>query len=256
MIDDTGNMVQETVRLGEKAGDGSELAEGVGKVVKEGSGALPDTVTIRNIKKTIADNAISENEFLTLMKKSSGELTPDEARILENIRKSVPIPNEKTPLQKVLNPAHVDGYLDGSFMNFNDGRIGGCITTVDDASGLKNPKEIFEGLRLDYDGTPFSPDDGSAMVIRFTSNEASNIKIPFGDGMPNPAGGKVSSMTPPFTGNGFTSATNGQIIPEFYSDGLSINNGAQMIEITSEGEEILKAVYDEDLKKFVPVVDN
>ena len=74
--------------------------------------------------------------------------------------------------------------------------------------------------------------------------------------MPNPTGGKVSLMTPPFTGNGFTSATNGQIIPEFYSDGLSINNGAQMIEITSEGKEILKAVFDEDLKKFVPVITN
>ena len=71
--------------------------------------------------------------------------------------------------------------------------------------------------------------------------------------MPNPTGGAVSSMTPPFTGNGFTSATNGQIIPEFYSDGVSLNNGAQMLEITSDGKEILKAVYNEDLKKFVSV---
>ena len=29
-----------------------------------------------------------------------------------------------------------------------------------------------------------------------------------------------------------------------------------MIEITSEGKEILKAVFDEDLKKFVPVITN
>lgn len=220
---------------------------------KGGSGALPDTITIRNIKKTIADSGISENEFLTLMRKSSNELTLDEAKILENIRKSVPFPDSTTPLQKVLNPSHVEGYLDGSFMNFNDGKIGGCITTVDDASGLKSPKGFYEGLRLDYDGTPFSPSDGSATIIRFTSNETSNIKIPFGEGMPEPTGGKVSSMAPPFTGNGFTSATNGQIIPEFYSDGLTINNGAQMIEITSEGKEILKAVYDAKQGLFVLV---
>ena len=221
-----------------------------------GGGRLPDTVTIRNIKRTIADNGISEKEFLALMRKSSVELKPYEATILENIRKNVPIPGEETLLQKVINPSYIDGYLDGSFMNFNDGKIGGCITTVHDVSELRNPKGLFEGLRLDYEGTPFSPADGSVTVIRFTSSEVSDIKIPFGEGMPNPTGGKVSLMTPPFTGNGFTSATNGQIIPEFYSDGLSINNGAQMIEITSEGKEILKAVFDEDLKKFVPVITN
>lgn len=71
--------------------------------------------------------------------------------------------------------------------------------------------------------------------------------------MPNPTGGAVSSMAPPFTGNGFTSATNGQIIPEFYSDGVSLNNGAQMLEITSDGKEILKAIYDAKQGLFIPV---
>ena len=65
--------------------------------------------------------------------------------------------------------------------------------------------------------------------------------------MPNPAGGNVSTMTPPFTGNGFTASSNGQVIPEFYSEGLNLNNGAKIIEITDAGDEILKAVYDEDL---------
>lgn len=38
-------------------------------------------------------------------------------------------------------------------------------------------------------------------------------------------------MIDPFTGNGFTSASNGQIIPEFFSDGLTLTNGAQMVNI-------------------------
>jgi len=63
----------------------------------------------------------------------------------------------------------------------------------------------------------------------------------------------VSSMTEPFAGNGFTSATNGQIIPEFYSDGLAIKNGAQMIEIDKNGNEILKAIYDKAEGKFIPI---
>lgn len=32
-----------------------------------------------------------------------------------------------------------------------------------------------------------------------------------------------------------------------------MSNGAQMFIITSDGEEILKAIYDEDLLKFIPV---
>ncbi|MED4955927.1 hypothetical protein ABEO75_09545 [Paenibacillus macerans] len=172
---------------------------------------------------------------------------------MENIRNTVPTPGVNTSLQKVLNPSFVNGYLDGSFMNFNGGKIGGCITTVEDASGLTNPRIIYDGLRLDYPGTPFSPTDGATTVIRFTSEDASNIIIPYGDSMPNPAGGKVSTMTDPFTGNGFTSATNGQIIPEFYSDGLTLTDGAKMLEVTSDGKEVLKAVFDETLERFVPI---
>ncbi len=63
---------------------------------------------------------------------------------------------------------------------------------------------------------------------------------------------RIFSILPPFTGNGFTSAMNGQIIPEFYSEGLSLNDGAQMIEITN-GEPIVKAVYDSSKGKFIPV---
>ncbi len=97
------------------------------------------------------------------------------------------------------------------------------------------------------------PTDEFVTVIRFTSSDTQNIKIPYGDNMPNPAGGNVSKMTPPFTGNGFTAATNGEIVPEFYTDGVSLQDGAEMFQITSRGEEKLIAVYDEDLMKFVRV---
>ena len=172
---------------------------------------------------------------------------------METIRNSIPMPEVDTPLQKVLNPAYVDGYFDGSFMNFNDGRISGCISTVDGAAGLNTPEKVFYGLRMDYEQTPFKPTDEFVTVIRFTSSDTQNIKIPYGDNMPNPAGGNVSNMTPPFTGNGFTAATNGQIIPEFYTDGVSLQDGAQMFQITSRGEEKLIAIYNEDLMKFVRI---
>lgn len=125
-------------------------------------------------------------------------------------------------------------------MNFNGGKIGGCITTVEDASKLTNPEMIFDGLRLDYSGMLFCKTDNFNTVIRFTSEDVGNIKIPYGDSMPNPAGGKVSTMTDPFTGNGFTSAKNGKTIPEFYSDGLTLRDGAKMFESATRAKKFLK----------------
>lgn len=118
---------------------------------------------------------------------------------------------------------------------------------------MKNPNMIFYGLSMEYDGSPFTPDDDFVTAIHFTSKDADNIIILFGDSMPNPAGGKVSEMTPPFTGNGFTSASNGLIIPEFYSYGLSIDNGAQMVRITKEGNDVLIAIYDDKKQRFFPI---
>ena len=67
----------------------------------------------------------------------------------------------------------------------------------------------------------------------------------------------VSEFSPdifPTTGNGFTKATNGQIIPEYkMSDFARIEDGAQLIEIGKDGKETLKAIYDVDFGRFVPI---
>ena len=56
--------------------------------------------------------------------------------------------------------------------------------------------------------------DNSVGVIRYTTNEVSKVSIPYSKEM----GGTITEA-PPFTGNGFTKATNGEIIPEFKCDG-------------------------------------
>ena len=47
LMDEAGDMLQETVRLGEKVGDGSKLAAGVGKAVKEGSGVVESRINLK-----------------------------------------------------------------------------------------------------------------------------------------------------------------------------------------------------------------
>jgi len=212
-----------------------------------------ETKTLKLIECVLDQYEVTKDEFILLAQKASSELTATEAELMANIRNVIPMPDKYTWLQKVINPKYIEGYLDGSFTKYGEGRISGCITTVDGAAGLKTPQVIYNAMRMDYPNSPFSIGDGSVTVIRFTSSEAGNIVIPYGNGMPNPVGGAVANMKPPFTGTGFTSSLNGHIVPEFYSNGLSLNHGALMYEITSDGKEILKAIFDNHQMKFVLV---
>lgn len=50
--------------------------------------------------------------------------------------------------------------------------------------------------------------------------------------------------SPPFTGNGFTSATNGQVIPEFKCGKyLDVYDGAELYEVGKDGKEVLRAIF-------------
>lgn len=91
--------------------------------------------------------------------------------------------------------------------------------------------------------------DSSIGVIRYTTDEVSKISILYGVEM-----GGIITDAPPFTGNGFTKATNGEIIPEFKCNGyIDVSDGAQLIEIGKDGKETLKAVYSEVIGKFIPI---
>ncbi len=138
------------------SGCGAKKADPCGKEESE---------TIQKIRESMAENGLSEEEFLTLMRKSSSKLTIEEAIIMERIRKTVPMPDRNTPLQKVLNSNYVSGYFDGGYLNANEGKIGGCVTTVEDAAVMKNPNMIYYGLRMDYTGSPFTPDDDFVTAI-------------------------------------------------------------------------------------------
>jgi hypothetical protein len=219
------------------------------KVADKGASALaPHVRRMLNInltvgetvKKAMARNGFDEGEFLVLMQKPCKALTSEEAATLEKIRNSVPMPDAETPLQKIINPKYADSYLDGSFINYKNGAIEGCVTTVESSAPLKTPKDLYEGLRLDFSGTPFGIADDSMIAIRFTSKDAASLKIPYGEGMPHPA--DIPKMEYPFTGNGFTASTNGRIVPEFYSEGV-LPKSARLIEIRSDGTEILRAEY-------------
>ena len=226
---------------------------GTDKDSQWGSFNRPVTDTLKVVEETAKSLGVDENYFLEMMQKTADQLTPTERVVMESIRNSIPLPTGQTVLQKVLNPNYVQGYYTGAYLSVNNGRITGCITTVEDASAMKTPQAIFNGLRLDYDGSPFSPMDEVVTAIRFTPDDTSKIIVPYADSMPHPSGGNVSNMTAPFTGHGFTSAQDGQIIPEFYTSGLSLTKGAVMVEIRKTGGVSVIAIYNNETGTFDPV---
>lgn len=150
--------------------------------------------------------------------------------VMKSIRESIPMPDSNTIVQKVIPKGDIAKYLDGTYT-----QVGGYVTRAQDVSQLENYTDIYDSLRLDYPSTVYNPSIDDALgVIRFKTTESSEIQIPYGEEM----GGSITDA-PPFKGNGFTSATNGQVIPEFKCGSyLNVEDGAELYEINPNGTEV------------------
>lgn len=199
----------------------------------------------KNLGEVLKQQGLTLEEFNKLRLTDVSQLTNDEKALLKMIRERIPMPDSNTLMQKVIPASDVQKYLDGTYT-----QIGGFVTRAEDVTQLKTYDDIYNSLRLDYPDTAYDiVSDDTLAVIRYNTNETSKIQIPYSSEM-----GGVTTGADPFTGNGFTKATNGQIIPEYkMSDFARIEDGAQLIEIGKDGKETLKAIYDVDFGRFVPI---
>lgn len=150
-------------------------------------------------------------------------------------------------MQKVVPQGDIAKYLDGTY-----NKVGGYVTKAQDVKQLTNYDDIYNSLRLNYTGSAYKPaTDECVGVIRFKTLEVSDMKIPYSEAM---GGNTVDGA--PFTGNGFTAATNGQAIPEYTCSGkyLTLDDGAELYTVAKDGTETLAAVYDSYLGKFVDIL--
>jgi hypothetical protein len=120
---------------------------------------------------------------------------------------------------------------------------------------------MFDGLALNYKGGGFVRTDYSYGVMRFPASKADELRIPYGgnnaQGATNMGGSEIKEL--PFTGNGFLgnnkSSHNPYLIPEFQyppASPIDIPNGTELYEVTQNGHKVLRAVFDEEFKRFVP----
>ena len=226
---------------------GTKLAfkNGAEEVILDSVESTAKASFAKNLDDVLAKQGISLDEFNQLRLKDVATLTDAEKTTLKTIRESVPMPNKETLMQKFIPASDIEKYMDGTYT-----QVGGFVVGAEDVVQLSTYDDIYNSCRFDYPNSVYTPlADDSIGVIKFTTDEASKISIPYSPEM----GGTVTQLSP-FTGNGFTKAMNGQIIPEYNCDGyLKLSDGAQLIEISKDGTETLRAVYDVDFGKFVAV---
>ncbi|MBL5769363.1 hypothetical protein [Heyndrickxia sporothermodurans] len=163
------------------------------------------------------------------------------------IRDSVPLITKDTPLQKTIPASDIEKYLSGEYVE-----IGGYIAKFDDVGHIKNCDDVVESFRLDYTSWNgnrlFSVDGNVYGKIKFTTNNVDNIEIPYGERF-----GGTNTDGPPCTQNGFTGSRNGEFVPEWHFNNRYFpDNGAELYRVT-DGTEKLVAIFDSDLKLFIPV---
>lgn len=183
-------------------------------------------------------------------------LNATEAAMMEKIREAVPNPTKDTVMQAVVDPSYLEPENKEYIYNRDFGSMGitGYIYDADDVFHLDTPEKIYHGLRLDYIGSRFSSKADKITVIRFNTNDTDDIVIPYGDHMPNPTGGMVSGHTYPKTGNGFVATVSDDIIPEYYTTRVYIEDGAILMEIDKKGSMAIVGMFDYNSGKFDKVV--
>ena len=190
----------------------------------------------------LSDTPWSRQNLIDKINTPTHDLSPADRALLNDIRDRVPMPRAGDTMQKVITPEQFDEYLSGSsqrYESFDPSNIGGSVTRAEDTSHLGSPRDLHDGLRLDYENTPFSPGDDAVRVIRFRSGEDGYV-VPRNSDM----GGsnRFDDWGDPFTGNGFTKAGD-DVVPEFRTQGpVQMRDGAEMWQNLDTGTQRLVAV--------------
>jgi hypothetical protein len=190
-------------------------------------------------------------------------LTHAEARVLLEIRESVPLPQAGELMQKVLSEEAMLKLINRGRDETVD-QIGGFLSRAADGQKLETAADYYHGYGLDYipesGPNPFLGASGNVSdlyAVRFRLPEDVDLNIPNRD-LADRAGNNFPTHRPsyyqpegmgppgganPYLGNGFVGKGDLQVIPEYHVPGrFEIGEGAEVWRITANGDEVLVAV--------------
>ncbi|MDF2706666.1 SseB family protein [Nonomuraea muscovyensis] len=153
------------------------------------------------------------------------------------------VPGSELPVvQKLLRPGDLHAL-------FGDGetRVSGYCHHAMDVAHIATPTVLAAALGQPEMVTP----DGSVNILRWRAAGPALYRTPYGgldeEGMAAVAGWVVEE--PPFVGLGLVPSP-GRVIREYKVDGVLLTHGALVMELTVEGVERRRAVYDGDTGRW------
>jgi len=195
------------------------------------------------------------DEFELLSGKPINELNESELKTICEIRNAYETPENGTLMSKVIPDVTFENCINNGEYSKT---VVGCVAKAQDTAGLKTYNDYFNTFGLGYDGSPYkNPAKDSIYVMRFTTDNNENIKIPFG-GTTDGELEKISrtcdisvddliKMDSPFQGNGFTKNEIGGLgSPEYTisrNGPVDLNDYSAIYKVSRSGNETLEAIY-------------
>ena len=226
--------------------------------VKGTANPSPSQSTTREIiDQKLKEYGVSWDEFNRLRNTRITEMSQYEYDMMIDIRKSIPNPTEQTVLQKIIPVKDADNYFGSKGWG-----VGGFISKRGDVVDIKTIEDAVNGLRLDYENSPFVETmidaNGNRVAVRdqngnlklktdafvrieFRTHDTDYIDIPIG----NRDGTKLEAD--PASGNGFIKSDE-YLIPEYKIvkpdtkfPSVKLTDGSKMY-LNVGGEEVLVGV--------------
>ena len=244
--------------------------------VKGTANPSPSQSTTRAIiDQKLKEYGVSWDEFNRLRNMHVTKMTQSEYDMMIDIRNAIPYPKNSTVMQKIM-PIKDEVWL---FNRKEKATAGGYVAKRSDVKNITNIREAVEGLRLDYEGSPFVETmidaNGNRVAVRdqngnlvlktdaylrleYTTDEAGYITIPYGDMDGNLIGanGKISvnqstgepnKVIDPASGNGFIKSDSDEfLVPEYrHLDRSRLKEGSKLY-LNVGGEEVLVGRVNKD----------
>lgn len=237
---------------------------------------VKEPTTREIIDSKLQEYGVSWDEFNRLRNTHVTKMTPSEYDMMLDIRNTLPKPDTSTVMQKIM-PIDAEGWM---FNQEEDATAGGYVAKRSDVKNITNIHEAVEGLRLDYEGSPFVETmidaNGNRVAVRdqngnlklktdaylrleYTTDETGYITIPYGDMDGNlldkdsniimDSKGKPEKVIDPASGNGFIKSDSDEfLVPEYrHSDRSRLKEGSKLY-LNVGGEEVLVGIVGEDGK--------
>lgn len=236
----------------------------------------PSQPTIREIiDQKLKEYGVSWDEFNRLRNTHVTKMTQSEYDMMIDIRDTIPYPDDSTVMQKIM-PIEDEVWL---FNRKKKATAGGYVARRSDVKNITNIREAVEGLRLDYEGSPFVETmidaNGNRAAVRdqngnlklktdaylrleYTTDETGYIQIPYGDMdgnfidadgniIMNSSTGKPDKVIDPASGNGFIKSDSDEfLVPEYrHSDRSRLKEGSKLY-LNVGGEEVLVGRVNKD----------